>query len=168
MGASATRSNHRPRELRRRVMISARLRSGTDWGDARILNIWSRGLMIQTARPTPKGALVEIARSEHLIIARVMWSAAGRSGLQSQSLLPVEEILSLGQASSLQLVASDGVLRERRRRRRAPEPDARVRGRAMEFVAVGMIAASLALGIWSMAETALARPLERVTAALGG
>jgi hypothetical protein len=168
MAAPATRSKHRPRELRRRVMVLARVRSGAEWGDARILNVSSRGLLIQTARPVPKGSLVEVLRGEHLIMARVVWSSAGRSGLRSEQLLPVEDILSLQQAAALQLIASNGVIHERRRRPRSVPSDARLRGRAMEFLGIGVIAASLAATIWGMAEYALASPLAQVAAALGG
>jgi hypothetical protein len=38
----------------------------------------------------------------------------------------------------------------------------------MQFMSVGVIAVSLALTIWSMANEALARPMAAVTAALGG
>jgi hypothetical protein len=168
MPALARKSKQRPRELRRRVMVAARVRSGAQWGDARILNISSRGLLIQTVRPVPQGSTVEIVRGDHLILARVMWSEAGRSGLRAEHVIPVEEILSLAQAGALQLIASNGVLHERRREARAIAIDSRLRGRAMEFLAVGMIAISLAVGVWSMAETALATPLSRVAAALGG
>ena len=140
-------------------MVGARVRSGAQWGDARILNISSRGLLIQTVRPVPQGSTVEILRGDHLILARVMWSEAGRSGLRAEHVIPVEEILSLAHA---------GALQQRRGEARAIAIDSRLRGRAMEFIAVGMIAISLAVGVWSMAETALATPLSRVAAALGG
>jgi hypothetical protein len=168
MAARATKSKHRSRELRRRVVVRARLRSGTQWGDARILNISSRGLLIQTLRPVREGSMVEILRGDHLIIARVIWSEAGRSGLRAEQLIPVEEILSLEQAGALQLIASNGVLRDRRRAARSMLVDPRLRGRTMEFAAVGVIAVSLAVGVFSMAETALAGPLASVAAVLGG
>ena len=168
MTARATEAKHRPRELRRRVMVRARMRSGALWGDARILNISSRGLLIHTLRPVSEGSTVEILRGDHLIIARVMWSNAGRSGLRAEQLLPVEEILSLERAASLRLIASNGALHDRRRGARAIIIDPRLRGRAMEFLAVGVIAISLAVGVWAMAETALAWPLARVAAVLGG
>jgi hypothetical protein len=149
-------------------MICARVRVGLQWGDARILNISSRGLLIQTGRQVVEGSTIELRRGDHKIVARVMWSEAGRSGLRAEQPLPVEDILSLEHAGALQLIASDGVLRERRRRPRRVAIDSRLRGRAMEFLAVGTIAVSLAVGVWSMAETALASPLARVAAALGG
>jgi hypothetical protein len=44
--------------------------------------------------------------------------------------------------------------------------DARLDGRAIEFVATGAIAVALAVGAWVMAQEALANPLARATAAL--
>ena len=165
----ASRNNHSqcPRELRRRVVLPARLRTGAQWSDACILNISSRGMMIHSGRAGPEGTRVELRRGEHVIIARVMWCDGGRAGLRSDERLPVEEIMSLSQSSALQLVASGGDLVDRRKSPRPRADDARLRGRAFEFVGVGAVAVTLALGIWGMAQQALARPLAAVEAALG-
>src|SRR5215213_9934355 len=137
MPAPATKSKQRPRELRRRVVVPARVRAGAQWSDACILNISSRGLLIHSLRPAPIGSTVQIVRGDHLIVARVMWSDAGRSGLRSDERLPVDEILSLKQSHPLQLSASTGAIRDRRKQVRGVAVDARLRGRAIEFVAVG-------------------------------
>ena len=167
MLASTNSQIQRPRELRRRVVLPARLRTGAQWSDACILNISSRGMMIHSGRAGPEGTRVELRRGEHVIIARVMWSEGGRAGLRSDERLPVEEIMSLSHSSALQLVASGGDLVDRRKRPR-PQPDnARLRGRAFEFIGVGAVALTLALGIWGLAQEALARPLAAAAAALG-
>lgn len=168
MCGPAIRSKNRPRELRRRAVVRARVRHGAQWGDACILNVSSRGLMIQTARPMPVGSTIEILRGDHLILAEVMWSAAGRSGVRSEERLPVEDILSVEQSHALRLVASNGVRQDWRRTARGPIADSRMRGRAFEFLAVSTIAVCLAVGVWAMASQGLSRPLERVSAALGG
>jgi hypothetical protein len=168
MLALATQSKHRSRELRRRVVARARVWSGSQWSDACILNVSSRGLLIQTSRPVAEGSMVEILRGDHLIVARVMWSNAGRSGLKSEQRLPVEDILSLEQSRALQLIASNGVIHDRRRKKRRVAVDPRLRGRAMEFVAIGAIAASLAIGMGAMADRALSGPLASAAVALGG
>lgn len=124
--------------------------------------------MIQSGRPAVAGSLVELRRGEHVIVARVMWRDGSRLGLQSDHRLPVEEILSLGSARNLQLVASDGTLVERRKAPRTDPDRARQRGRALEFGATLAIAAMLAAGSWGMAHQALARPLAAVRAALPG
>ena len=158
----------RPRELRRRVVLPARLKAGVQWSDVCILNISTRGLMIQSGRAGPTGSTVEIRRGDHVIIGRVVWREGPRAGVRCDERVPVEEIMSLGQSSALRLVASDGSAVERRKQPRRAEADARLRGRAIEFIGIGAIAVSLALGIWSTAQEALARPMARVEAALGG
>jgi hypothetical protein len=168
MVALAIQSKQQSRELRRRVVARARVWAGSQWSDACILNVSSRGLLIQTSRPIPEGSSVEILRGDHLIVACVMWSNAGRSGLKSEQQLPVEDILSLEQSRALQLIASNGLIHDRRRKKRGVVVDPRLRGRAMEFLAIGAIAASLAIGMGAMAERALSGPLASASAALGG
>jgi hypothetical protein len=168
MGASKAKSNGRPRELRRRVLLPARLRNGAQWSDACILNISSRGLMIQSARAGPEGSVIELRRGEHVITARVVWREGSRAGLQSEERVPVEEIMSLSGSQALQLVASEGALIERRKQPRTPASESRLRGRAMEFAAVLAIVIALAFGAWSTAQEAFAKPLQRASAALGG
>ena len=167
MRAFKLKQSHVPRELRRRVMLPARLRAGAQWSDTCILNISSHGLLIHSARAAPEGSTIELRRGDHVIVARVMWREGARVGLQADERLPVEQIMSLGQSKALQLTASSGAAVERRKQPRT-EVDARLRGRAIEFASVAVIAASLALTIWSMASEALARPMAAVSAALGG
>jgi hypothetical protein len=168
MSAPKYIQDHRPRELRRRVVIPARLRNGAQWSDTCILNISSRGLMIHSGRAAPKGSVVELRRGDFVIIARVMWRDGGRVGLQSDERLPIEEILSVSQSKALQLVAADGARIDRRRKPRRRSSDARLRGRAYEFIGTGIIVLGLALSVWAMAEQAFARPLAQISAALGG
>lgn len=167
MYASKPRQSHRARELRRRVMLPARLRAGAQWSDTCILNISSRGLLIHSARAAPEGSTIELRRGDHVIVARVMWRDGARVGLQSDERLPVEQIMSLGQSQALQLTATNGAMPERRQQPRPMVIDARLRGRSMQFISVGVIVASMALTIWSMAGEALARPMAAVAAALG-
>ena len=148
-------------------MLPARLRAGAQWSDTCILNISSRGLLIHSARAAPEGSIIELRRGDQVIVARVMWREGARVGLQADERLPVEQIMSLGQSKALQLTASSGAAVERRKQPRT-EVDARLRGRAIEFASVAVIAASMALTIWSMASEALARPMAAVSAALGG
>jgi hypothetical protein len=149
-------------------MLPARLRTGAQWSDTCILNISSRGLLIHSARAGPQGSTVELRRGDHVIVARVVWREGARVGLHADEQLPVEQIMSLGQCQTLQLTARAGPAAERRLRPRAEADDARLRGRAMEFVSVGVIALCLALTIWSIAQEALASPMAAVRTALGG
>ena len=158
--------SHRPRELRRRVVLPARLRLGTSWGDACILNISSRGLLIQAIRGAEAGSLIELRRGEHAILARVIWREGSRAGLRAEERLPMEDILTLSQAPALQLTASHGNI-ERRRQPRSHD-DSRLRARAMEFAAVVFVAVSLGISGFIMVGQALAKPLAVVRSVLGG
>lgn len=156
----------RPRELRRRVILPARLWLDSRWTDTCILNVSTRGLMIQTAQPAQPGAIVEIRRDLHVITARVMWREGGKLGLESEGRVPVEEILSIGASKSLRLVATEGALVERRQAPRRSAPDARHLGRTLQFVGVLVFAATLSItGIFWIRAT-LARPLVAAEAAL--
>jgi PilZ domain-containing protein len=157
------RSSQKPRELRRRVVVPARLRHGAAWTDACILNVSTRGLMIHTGRQISTGTQVEVRRGDHVIIARVVWRDGGRAGLFAEDRVPVEEIMTLGQSPTLQLTAGPA---ERRRNPR-PQERSRLQGRAMEFAAVVAIGAFLAVAGLSMVQSAFARPLAMVSAALG-
>lgn len=154
----------KPRELRRRVLLPARLRHGSSWSDACILNVSSRGLMIHAGRPMARGTQVELRRGEHVIVARVMWRDGGRAGLRAEDRVPVEEIIRLGQSPALQLTARTG---ERRKQPRAPD-HSRLRARTIEFAGMVVIAVSLAGGGLTMMHAAFARPLQLVAAALAG
>ncbi|HVM22512.1 MAG TPA: PilZ domain-containing protein [Sphingomicrobium sp.] len=156
---------HRPRELRRRVVLPARLNTGAHWSDTCILNISSRGLLIHSARPAEAGSRVELRRGDHVIRARVVWRDGGRIGLHAEERIPVEDILTLGQSAGLQLTAAARHGVERRRRPRSAE-ESRQKGRVMEFAGILLIAVSLALSVTAMVQEVLARPLASAASAL--
>ena len=147
-------------------MLPARVRSGAQWSDACILNISSRGLMIQSGRAGPEGSVLELRRGNYVFTARVVWRDGARAGLQSDERLPVEEILSLCKSNTLQLVACEDALVDRRKQPRSGA-DSRVIGRSIEFAGIAAIATALALGAWAMADRAFARPLTTVGKAFG-
>lgn len=156
---------HRPRELRRRVVVRARLHMGALWTDACILNVSSRGLMIRASRAAPTGSVIELWRGDLVVTARVVWRQGVKAGLRAEHPVPVEEIMTLGQSPGLQLTAGERPACERRRRPRTHELS-RLHGRAFEFASAAVIALSLAMTAYGFVEQALARPLSRVQAAL--
>jgi hypothetical protein len=143
--------------------------TGAAWSDACILNISSRGLLIQTSRSTPQGSVVELRRDDHVIVARVVWREGMRAGLSAADRLPVEEILSLRQSSTLQPKAVDGQVIDRRKRQRMQDAyeEGRLASRTMEFASVAVIAVCLAGTVFTLAEQALASPIAYIEAALG-
>ena len=160
-------SQHRPRELRRRVVMPARLRSTVGWTDACILNVSSRGLMIHSARAGPRGSIVELWRGDLVIVARVMWQDGARAGLRSDDPICFDDILSLSSSASMTLTGSSRISGDRRARPRG-EPDRRKQGRTIEFTGVVVIGCALAITAYGMVEQMLARPMAMIRAALGG
>jgi hypothetical protein len=141
--------------------------TGAVWSDACILNISSRGLLIQSGRSTPQGSVVELRRGDQVIVARVVWRDGIRAGLRAEERLPVESILTLSQSASLRLTASSDRPVERRLDRRAHE-ESRHRARAFEFASIIVVSACLGATAFTMVEQALARPMAFVEAALKG
>jgi hypothetical protein len=147
-------------------MLPARMRVGMTWGDACILNVSWRGLMIHASRPVAEGNTIELWHGGRLIVARVVWREGLRTGLSAEDRILVDEIMSLQQAAAARL--SGHWPKQERRKRQRTHDESRWRSHTMEFAAVAAIAASLALGVFSMVEAALARPIAHVEMALRG
>lgn len=166
MATLAAQPMYRPRELRRRVLLPARMRTSAGWKDACILNISSRGLMIRTGGVALAGSTVELWHGEHVIAARVVWSRGAKAGLRSEDRVPVEDIMTLSQSPALMLTAGprpDGV--ERRKRPRYEE--SRIKARLIEFAGAVAIGMTLAAGLSALVERAMAQPFAAAHAALG-
>jgi hypothetical protein len=157
--------SQRQRELRRRLMLPARIRSDGAWSDARILNISSHGLMIQASRGTAPGSTVELTRGAHVILAKVKWREGTRAGLQVHYRLPVEDILTVSQVPGLQLTATETL-----KRPVTAERHERSRGRArnIEFAGVAVIAGALSIAAYVLLQHAFAEPMAKIEAALIG
>jgi len=167
MAVRKTNIRRQARELRRRVVLPARLRTGVQWSDTCILNISSRGMLIHLARPAPKGSVVELCRGAHMILARVVWRDGAKVGLQSLERLPIEDIVALGQSRARCLGSRDEAPRLQRREPGFPSLlDPRL-APWLQFLGVVGIAVLLALSLLLVARQALARPLELVVATLG-
>lgn len=164
--AASSSSKSRPRELRRRVLVPARVRTVAGWADACILNVSSRGLLIHSKGPAQTGSVIELRHGPYAIVARVAWRDGSRFGLSAEDRVPVDEILTLSQSPSLQLTAGHPPGAERRRQPRSHE-DSRLAGRAFEFASLAVIAVSLSAGVLLMVLDAFAAPLAAVQAALG-
>src|SRR6187200_314323 len=107
LSQSISNRGHKPRELRRRVMLRTRIRAMCGWSDACILNISSRGLMINApAAVAAQGSTIELWHADHVIVATVVWRRGSRAGLQTDDRVPVDDILALSSATTLQLTAA--------------------------------------------------------------
>ena len=165
MHGQIQKSRERPRELRRRVMLRARLRARTGWSDACILNVSSRGLMINASKPVT-GDTVELWHGDQLIVGTVMWRKGTRAGVQTDDQIPVNNILALSKSPSLQLTASTWPEVERRKTPRSHD-DSRLRGRSIEYLGILIVGICLAAGVAGFVEEAFARPLQLVRSTLG-
>lgn len=152
-------------------MMKARLRHGARWQDSCILNISSRGMQVlmgATPPPTP-GSFVELGRGRHLIVGRVVWSAGRRIGVQTQDRLDVEAMVADPESAAALPGKGNAPPVERRRAPRASaqrHEQSRQHGRAIEFGSLALAVGAAAWFAASMVETALARPLGTIQAAL--
>lgn len=163
-------SSYLPRELRRRVIMPARLHSSSGWADACILNISSRGLMIHSARAGPQGSIVELRRGSHAIVARVVWRDGARVGLKTEERLAVEDLIRLNCASAMTVTTGQAQKRARDTpsQRRERNRNRRSLARVIEYVGVALIACMLAATAFDVFERVLGTPMALIETALAG
>lgn len=126
-------------------------------------------MLINTTAAAVKDGQVEIWHGETLITARVVWRRGTRAGLRTEERVPVEEILTLSRSSALQLTAAIPTWPQVERRR-VPRCNVRSRetGRAMEFVAITLVAGLMAASASMAVYEALSRPLALIEASMFG
>ena len=144
------------------------MRAVASWGDVCILNISSRGMQLQAARPPERGSFVEIRRGPHVIIGCVAWTKQHRFGIRSQDVLFVDAITAEPGDVEAQRRQPAYTAIDQRVRPRAPNNDSsRLFGRALEFACLGCVAAVGAMALYGAAAEAFAKPLSAVARALG-
>lgn len=145
------------------------MRVGSAWRDACILDLSSRGLMIQSNEPLPGGSYLELRRGRHIIIARVMWSRDRRYGLRAQDALPCEAIIAEEDLADGSLAPP---IECRAARAPAPRPfhheQSRWRSQVLQFSMAILFGAVCGTFAYSAVSSALSRPLNAVQNALGG
>lgn len=163
----------KPREFRRKVMISARMRHGNAWDDASILNISSRGLLLHAAVPPSRGTYVEGRRGMHVIVGRVMWANADRFGVSAQDQLAIDSLVANGSPDRRPADETSEVSVERRIQ---PTPDrlhwrhaqSREKGRALQFACIAGFGLILATCAYDVVSKTLSKPLVDVSTRLSG
>jgi hypothetical protein len=109
----------KPREARLPVSLSARVRARGAWADARICNVSSRGMLLESPAAFSNGDVIEVRRGPVCVIARVVWAKGGKFGVRSQDRIHCDGLI---HAENRQpRIAEDGSLVERRAKAR---PDA--------------------------------------------
>ncbi len=144
------------------------MRSPEGWGDARILNVSSRGMMIRTILPPSPGTTIELRRGDQVMVAKVVWKDGTRAGLRSDGVLPVTDLMCVSEkAGEPEAIWSPAAVSERRAVR-IDDAASAYRGRAMEFAAALTIGVMLAFGLGAAAMATLGPPLQQMRSALGG
>lgn len=164
------------REQRRTVLVSARMRVGARWGSVRILNISSRGLLIQSPEPPPRGSYLEVRRGRYTIVARVVWASDGRFGVETQDPLSIDAIVREPDHSGPDCRQPSGA--EEAVERRAQDPKrvssaqrlerSRTLARSAEFACIAFCGAAAAMMAYAIVEETLARPIGEAAAAIAG
>lgn len=87
-------SGGRKRDQRRKLAIAVRLKVGSRWGDATVLNASERGLMVRASEPPEYGSYVEVRRGAGVgIVARVIWRRGNEVGLRTQDEVNVQALM---------------------------------------------------------------------------
>ena len=164
-----------PREQRLKCMIKARMRLDGVWKDVCIRNISSRGMLLQAGSPPPRSTYVEVYRGRHVIVARVAWSKDTRFGIHTQERLDVSSIIGEPDFSGANYrdVIKGQPAFERRQIPRPTEAELRWRAeqnsfkaRAVEFLCVAAVAASMGLIIFDTVLDTLSHSAAAVSAGL--
>lgn len=167
MPRDVSASADKPREWRRKVLVSARMRAPAGWGDVRILNVSSRGLMIRTALPTNPGTTIELRRGDQVIVAKVMWRNGSRAGLRSDSVLPVMDLMCVSEKiGDPKPLWSPETTRARPRSACIDEAASTYRARATQFGAILTVVAIVGFALGSAALATLGAPLREMQLAM--
>jgi hypothetical protein len=83
----------KPREQRRSVFVTCRLRDDGGWSDVTICNLSDHGLMARCSDPPPKGAFVELRKGGVTIVGQVRWSRDHRIGIRTQDRIDLGLVL---------------------------------------------------------------------------
>jgi len=153
------------------VLVRARMRAGSDWGDVVIHNMSSRGLLATSDPICRPGTVVEIRRIHHVVIGRVVWQKGPYFGVRTQDPIDIQGIVT-AQPPAHKPQRSDAGDDDRRAVRRVPaaEREAQSRRFASAFQFVVLIVAVGAAALFAAQEvgSVLSRPFAAVSAALDG
>jgi len=154
------------RETRRKVLIRATMRAGGPRTDVCIRDISSRGMMVQTGAPPPRGTFVELDCAGHQIVGLVIWRKDHRFGVQTRDRINVHAVANR--------IAPAMLAPRRQAPRHGPRAAARAGGNAgrslgsrMEFAMIALFAAALVAALGTTAFQALSRPFGAISTMLG-
>lgn len=155
-------------------MVPAQMRAGAGPVDVAIRDVSSRGMLVQSASPPPRGTYVEIIRPALQVTGRVVWSRGGRFGIQTRERISRSALL---ERRALPREADTGPGAPAKQRRpdkkaarrdpRQQEERSRRTGQKLQRGALLAGAAAAALVIGAVVYQDLSATALRVTAHLG-
>jgi hypothetical protein len=145
------------------------MNAGGGWHDTCILNVSSRGLLLQAEAPPVRGTYLEISRGRHSIVAQVVWSKKHRFGVKTQDELPVDAMV-----ANIDLLLPQSAAERSIERRKAARPllpthqRSRQRGRLIEYGFAAALATAGAVLAAGQVHAVLTEPFEQIALTLGG
>lgn len=144
-------ADEKPRkEQRTRAVMRAQLRHADGDGEASILDISTRGMLLMMANAPGRGEFVEIVVAGHPLAGHVRWKFGKRFGVALRERISVAALLA-GDSSSIRLAASAASQRRRGGLADALSGDRRSLGRLVQFV---LVIAALGGAAWLLADYA--------------
>lgn len=163
-------SYHKAREERYALILAARMRAEQGWRDVRICNVSSRGMMLRSASPPPRGTYVEIRYQQICVVGRVVWTKGTAFGVHSQDTIDIRVLLS-GPAPVRSRNNS-----ERRAKPRADtsiqmrvlpaEEASKILARLIDWSAIALAVAAAAVALGGVTRAALEAPFAEARVAL--
>lgn len=162
--------HRRPRENRKSVRISVRVRTDDGWVDATVRNVSTRGMMLHSLRPLRRNEFIEVSRGRYRIVGRIVWSQGAGCGMRTQDQVDIAGLLGqssaptagIGKRQGARVSARPAVVRTIDEQAQA----SRVLGQRFEQIVILIVGAAVSMLAASSAYEALASPLHEVEVAL--
>lgn len=161
----------KPREPRKSVSISVRVRSNFGWGDARVSNVSSRGMMIVSESAPPKGAYIEICRGPYSVVGRIVWANDHAFGIRSQDPIVFDHLFKVPAQKRAQADERNSRIQEQIRKNRSPAPTENEaaharRARIFDFIVITAIGVGFAIVVVDTAESFFSAPFKQASTTL--
>ena len=162
----------KPREERKVVLVTCRLRHDTGWSDMTICNLSSRGMMAKCDDPPPRGAFVEVRRGPVVIVGQVRWSHSTHLGIHAQERIDIPTLLGKeaenGPAGADRRAGSRGAAEAKAKPSAADLAERSRRwGRLFDWAVLAVAGVAAAVLLVTQMHAILAAPLAQVRSALG-
>ncbi|PEQ11492.1 hypothetical protein B2G71_16815 [Novosphingobium sp. PC22D] len=151
-------------EPRIKAGITAHLRHSGGEGDARVLDVSSRGMLAMMSDPPPRGEYVELTVGRHSLVGYIQWSDRKRFGVRFRERISVSALIS-GGAGPLELSKSRAATMRRGGLLTALAMDAQSLGRFAQFAFLVLVVGAVGYLVASFAGEGLAS-LEEAKSAL--